>query len=98
MDSCNQRRVVVWQALEARSYFHQSEANRVQARVGFGVSLRTFNEIFSFKAPVRLLPCDHTSEDQMVELGRTNGTKQLVSFSLKLQLLPGPGQPTVLAS
>ena len=62
------------------------------------ISLRTFNEIFSFKAPVRLLPCDHTSEDQMVELGRTNGTKQLVSFSLKLQLLPGPGQPTVLAS
>ena len=53
---------------------------------------------FSSKAPVRLLPCDHTSEDQMVELGRTNGTEQLVSFSLKLQLLPGPGQSTVLAS
>ena len=41
----------------------------------------TFSEIFSFKAPVRLLPCDHTSDDQMVELGQTDGAEELVRFS-----------------
>ena len=47
---------------------------------------------WSLKDTVRLLPCDHTSDDQIVELGQTNGTN-LVSFllsSINLQLLPAP--------
>ena len=35
-------------------------------------------EIFFSKDPVRLLPCDPTYEDQLVELGQTNGQDQLV--------------------
>ena len=35
-------------------------------------------ERFFSKDPVRLLPCDPTYEDQLVELGQTNGQDQLV--------------------
>ena len=36
------------------------------------------SERFLSKDPVRLLPCDPTYEDQMVELGQTDGQDQLV--------------------
>ena len=78
MDCCSQKRVAVWQALEARSYFQQIQLRFVQP------------EISSFKDPVRLLPCDLTSDDQLVELGQTDGTDLLVIifFPFVCRLIP----------
>ena len=55
------------------------------------------------------MPCDHTSDDQKVELGQTDGANQLVSISLAclgnlfpvaslFNLLPVASQLTILAS
>ena len=53
-------------------------------------------EYFFIKDPVRLLPCDHTSDDQLVEFGLADVLpNQLVSFSHLLDLHFNSGQVPV---